>query len=63
MYWSAFRSITFHGLSRAFYDRKKAEGKAHHQAVIAPARRRANVLWAMLRDGQLYHERPPAEAA
>jgi transposase len=63
MYWSAFRSITFHRPSRAFYDRKRAEGKAHHQAVIALARRRANVLWAMLRDGQPYRERPPAEAA
>ena len=63
MYWSAFRSITFHGPSRAFYDRKRAEGKAHHQAVIALARRRANVLWAMLRDGQPYCERPPVQAA
>lgn len=63
MYWSAFRSITFHRTSRAFYDRKRSEGKAHHQAVIALARRRANVLWAMLRDGQPYRERPPAEAA
>jgi transposase len=63
MYWSAFRSITFHRSSRAFYDRKRAEGKAHHQAVIALARRRANVLWAMLRDGQPYRERLPEEAA
>ena len=63
MYWSAFRSITYHGSSRAFYDRKRAEGKAHHQAVIALARRRANVLWAMLRDGQPYRERIPVEAA
>ncbi|MBL4557957.1 MAG: transposase [Rhodobacteraceae bacterium] len=28
--------------SRAFYDRKRAEGKRHHQAVIALARRRVN---------------------
>ncbi|MBL4556614.1 MAG: transposase [Rhodobacteraceae bacterium] len=34
--------------SRAFYDRKRAEGKRHHQAVIALARRRVNVLWAIL---------------
>jgi transposase len=62
LYWSAFRCITFHGTSRAFYLRKRAEGKAHRQAVIALARRRANVLWAMLRDGQPYHERPPEAA-
>src|SRR3546814_5196539 len=34
--------------SRAFYDRKRAQGKKHEQAVIALARRRINVLWAML---------------
>ena len=40
--------------SRAYYDRKRAEGKKHNQAVIALARRRCNVLFAMLRDGALY---------
>lgn len=35
-------------LSRAFYDRKRREGKRHHQALIALARRRVDVLWAML---------------
>lgn len=34
--------------SRAFYDRKRAEGKRHNQAVIARARRRVNVVWAVL---------------
>lgn len=34
--------------SRAFHDRKRAEGKRHHQAVIALARRRVNVLRAIL---------------
>jgi transposase len=36
--------------SRAYYERKRAEGKHHRQAVLALARRRLNVLWAMLRD-------------
>jgi transposase len=36
--------------SRAFYDRKRAEGKRHHQAIIALARRRVNVIWAILRN-------------
>lgn len=35
-------------VSRAFYDRKRREGKRHHQALIALARRRVDVLWAML---------------
>jgi transposase len=47
-YQSAFCSLA-HPDSRAFYDRKKREGKRHHQAVIALARRRVNVLWAIIR--------------
>jgi transposase len=42
--------------SRAFYDRKRAEGKRHHQAVIALARRRVNVLWAILQSRQPFRE-------
>ena len=41
-------------LSRAYYDRKRAEGKRHNQALIALARRRCDVLFAMLRDGTFY---------
>jgi transposase len=48
-YQSAFCSLG-HPTSRAFYDRKRAEGKRHHQAVLALARRRVNVLHARLRD-------------
>ena len=40
--------------SRAYYDRKRAEGKHHRQAILALARRRLNVLWAMLRDHMPY---------
>lgn len=40
--------------SRTFYDRKRREGKRHHQALIALARRRINVLWAMIRSRQPY---------
>lgn len=46
-YQSAFCSLA-HDDSRAFYQRKRREGKRHHQAVIALARRRVNVLWAVL---------------
>jgi transposase len=46
-YQSAFCSLG-HADSRAFYDRKRREGKRHHQAVIALARRRVNVLWAIV---------------
>jgi hypothetical protein len=44
--------------SKAFYERKRAEGKRHVQAVLALARRRVNVLWAMLRDGRPYEAAP-----
>lgn len=48
-YQAAFASLRSPD-SRAFYARKRQEGKRHHQAVIALARRRVNVLWAVLRD-------------
>jgi transposase len=62
LYRSAFSCISHHEQSEAFYRRKRAEGKGHHQAVIALARRRVDVLWAMLRDGQTYSERPSQAA-
>ena len=57
LYQSAFASMRGSPESRAFYDRKRAEGKRHTQAVIALARRRVNVLWAMLRDGRTFETR------
>ncbi len=52
-YQSAFCSLQ-HPASRAFYARKRAEGKRHHQALIALARRRIDVLHAILRTRQPY---------
>jgi len=51
---SAFASIRFDPISRAYYDRKRARGKRHHQALIALAHRRLTVRYAMIRDGSLY---------
>jgi transposase len=59
-YQSAFASLRGCAESRAFYDRKRAEGKGHTQAVVALARRRVNVVWAMLRDGTEFEERTAA---
>ncbi|WP_431684166.1 IS110 family transposase [Kitasatospora sp. KL5] len=58
-YTSALVSIRCDPNSRAFYDRKRAEGKRHVQAVMALARRRVNVLWALIRDRRCYHVTPP----
>jgi transposase len=54
-YQSAFCSLG-HPDSRAFYDRKRREGIRHHQAVLALARRRINVLWALLASRQLFQQ-------
>jgi transposase len=54
-YQSAFCSLG-HPDSRVFYDRKRREGKRHHQAVLALARRRINVLWAMLNNRQPFQQ-------
>jgi hypothetical protein len=35
--------VFFCPVSKAYYDRKRKEGKGHKQAVIALARRRVNV--------------------
>jgi transposase len=57
-YQSAFCALQRDPTSRAFYDRKRSEGKRHHQALIALARRRVNVLYAILRDREPYQPRP-----
>ncbi|MFD0535235.1 IS110 family RNA-guided transposase [Actinomadura luteofluorescens] len=62
-YTSALISIQSCPDSRRFYDRKRTEGKRHTQAVLALARRRVNVLWALLRDGRVYQLTPPLPAA
>ena len=41
-------------LSKAFYDRKRREGKHHTQALIALARRRVTVLWTMIQTRQTF---------
>jgi transposase len=60
LHQSAFRSLN-HPASRTFNARKHRERKRHHQAVIALARRRLDVLHAMLRTRQPYrHEHAKA---
>lgn len=49
------------GPSRAYYDKKRHEGKHHVAALAALARRRIDVLFAMFGDGTFY--RTPATAA
>lgn len=62
-YLSAQIAIRTDPASRTYYDRKRSEGKTHTQAIIALARRRLNVLWAMLRDHAAYQPATTAAAA
>ncbi|GGT57821.1 hypothetical protein GCM10010271_71770 [Streptomyces kurssanovii] len=58
-YLAAFASLSQPD-SRAYYDKKRREGKHHVAALVCLARRRIDVLFAMLRDGTFYQ--PPAAA-
>jgi transposase len=58
---SAFIAVGCDPTSKAYYARKRAQGKNHQQAVIALARRRVNVLHAIMRTRQPYdHRNRPA---
>ena len=59
MFLAAFASLR-DPASKAFYDRKRAEGKRHNAALICLARRRCNVILAMLRTRQPYQPARPA---
>lgn len=61
-YTSALISIRCCEDSQRFYDRKRAEGKRHTQAVLALARRRVNVIWALLRDRRTFELTAPIAA-
>ncbi|MBA5690741.1 IS110 family transposase [Rugamonas apoptosis] len=53
LFLSAFAALR-DPVSRAYYARKIGQGKRHNQALIALARRRCDVIYAMMRDGTLY---------
>ncbi|MEU7306190.1 IS110 family transposase [Streptomyces sp. NPDC007206] len=60
-YLAAFASLSQPD-SRAYYDRKRHEGKHHVAAIVCLARRRIDALFAMLRDGTFYQPPTPATA-
>ncbi|WP_150811573.1 IS110 family RNA-guided transposase [Pandoraea sputorum] len=53
LFLSAFAALR-NPISRDYYSRKIQQGTRHNQALIALARRRCDVLFAMLRDGTFY---------
>lgn len=54
---AAFASLS-DPASRAYYDKKIGQDKRHTQALLCLARRRVDVLFAMLRDRTFYECRP-----
>lgn len=60
---SAQTSIIREGPNRDYYLKKRSEGANHVQAVIALARRRVAVLWALLRDNRPLTPTPPQAPA
>ena len=59
---AALATLKADGPNRDYYQRKRAEGRRHQQALIALARRRIDVLWALLRDNRCFDLDPPAPA-
>jgi transposase len=53
MFLAAFASLRS-GASKTYYDRKRSEGKKHNAAVVCLARRRCDVILAMLRTQETY---------
>ncbi|MDM2361567.1 IS110 family transposase [Mycobacteroides abscessus] len=58
-YLSAQTSMMRDGPNRDYYLKKRAHGATHTQAVIALARRRIDVLWALLRENRSWSTQPP----
>ncbi|WP_297742656.1 IS110 family transposase [uncultured Tessaracoccus sp.] len=60
LFYSAWIASTRDPASKTYYQRKRAEGKRHNAAIICLARRRCNVIYAMLRDGTPYQPPTPS---
>jgi hypothetical protein len=65
MFLAAFASLRAPE-SKAFYDRKRTEGKKHNAAIICLARRRCDVIFACCAPPALPHprrtRRPPSRS-
>mgnify|MGYP000987741296 FL=1 len=63
MFLSAFASLRSAPVPRAYYQRKRDQGKRHNQAVLTLAHRRILTLHAMIRNGALYDPQPATKLA
>ncbi len=58
-YLSASAAMMREGPNRDYYLKKRGQGHGHVQALITLARRRVDVLWALLRDNRPFELAPP----
>ena len=63
LYLAAQSAMVRPGPNRDYYLKKRAEGRTHTEAVIALARRRVDVLWALLRENRTWQETAPPRPA
>jgi len=54
LFLSAFASLQHDPAARAFYDAKRAAGKKHNTTIIALARKRLKIMYAIMRDNTPY---------
>jgi transposase len=59
MYMSSLTAIRYDPQSKDYYQRKRNQGKCATQAVIRLARRRTNVLYALIRDNRTWQPDSP----
>lgn len=62
LFRSAWVASNCHPASKTYYEKKRAEGKRHNAAVMCLARRRCNVIFAMLTNGEFFRELPARAA-
>ena len=59
LFTAAFVAAQHDPDARAYYQHKRSEGKRHNAAVICVARRRCNIILAMLKTQTPYQEPQP----
>ncbi|MEV7267387.1 transposase [Micromonospora aurantiaca] len=63
LWMAAFIAARECPISRAYYEKKRAEGKNHRQAILALARRRVDCLWPPIRDRKTFTRPAPTVRA
>ncbi|PVE18416.1 IS110 family transposase [Arthrobacter sp. Bz4] len=62
LFRSAWIASCHDPLSKAYYEKKRGQGKKHNAAIICLARRRCDVIYAMLKTKTLYEAKTPKAA-